>query len=79
MNLIPKGLYPQDLFRRTNLYQWIRRLLLQVQQTDFSRPFGVTNPDPKHEPIQLSFRQSVDTFLFDRVLGCQNDKRARQG
>lgn len=30
--------------------------------------------DFKHEPIKLSFRQRIRTFLFDRVLSSQHKK-----
>ena len=39
---------------------------------------GVTNKYLEHETVLLSFRQSVGTFLLDRVLCCQNEKRLRQ-
>ena len=64
-NLRPAdGLLEFDLAQRGRL----------AHDLDFVFLIEVIDDDVEHEPVQLSFRQRVGTFQFDRVLRSQNVK-----
>jgi hypothetical protein len=69
-----------DVFRRH-----ARRQHRQVAQggafdnLDFLRLGRVIEMQRKHETIQLRFRQRISAFLFDRILGGDDQEGIRQG
>src|SRR5688572_25414656 len=69
----------RDLFTRNNLLQFdlrIRSGAANDRQLFDIR--WVIDPDVEHETVELSFRQSIGSFLFDRVLRSEYEERMRK-
>jgi hypothetical protein len=45
-----------------------------ASDADFFIPRGIIHADHEHEPIELGFWQWVGAFLFDGVLGCEDEE-----
>jgi hypothetical protein len=58
--------------------QGLRRLPIAVGDRPLFRFFGVADPDPQQEPVELSLGQGEGPLELDRVLGCEHDERVRK-